>query len=85
MATPVEVSLWVSAYASAPGSGHGTGCVPAADSTTVGADSHGARPATAANLAENSPKLRCCECHRIRPNAAASQNAVVPPLPSATV
>ena len=77
--------MWVSAYASAPGSGCGAGCVPGADSTTVGADSHGARPAMAANRAENSPKLRCWACRRISPNAAASQKALVPPLPSTTV
>ncbi|SLI21922.1 Uncharacterised protein [Mycobacteroides abscessus subsp. abscessus] len=40
--------------------------------------------ATAANLLENSPLVRCSERSRIRPNAAASQNAVVPPLPSTT-
>ena len=68
-----------------PGSGRGTGCVPGTDATTVGSASHGARPAIAPNLAENSPKLRCWECLLISPNAAASQNALVPPLPSTTV
>ena len=34
---------------------------------------------------ETSPKLRCRECSRIRPNVAISQNALVPPLPSATL
>ena len=44
-----------------------------------------ARPAvTLANFAENSPKARCSARSRTSPNAAASQNAVVPPLPSAT-
>ena len=66
------------------GSGRGAGWLPGADSTTVGSDSHGARLATAANFAENSPKLRCWECSRISPNVAASQNALVPPLPSTT-
>jgi len=41
------------------GSAVGTGWLPGADSITAGSASHGARPATAANLAENSPKLRC--------------------------
>ena len=38
--------------------------------------------AALANLEENSPNTRCCDFSRTRPNAAASQNAVVPPLPS---
>ena len=59
MATPVEVSLWVRAYASTPGSAAGRGWRPAADSITVGAPSHGAAAVTAANLAENSPNARC--------------------------
>src|SRR5215472_8929542 len=51
---------------------------------TVGSLSHGARVVTAANFAENSPNDRCCDRWRISPNAAASQKAVVPPLPRAT-
>src|SRR6516225_8525036 len=51
---------------------------------TVGSFSHGARAVTAANFAENSPNDRCCDRSRISPNAAASQKAVVPPLPRAT-
>ena len=39
---------------------------------------------TAANLLENSPKVRCCARSRTRPNAAMSQKAVAPPLPSTT-
>jgi hypothetical protein len=70
---------------SARGSAVGTGRLPGADSITAGSASHGARPATTANLAENSPKLRCWEYSRISPNVAISQNALVPPLPSATV
>ena len=35
-----------------------------------------------ANFDENSPKLRCWLRRSIRPKVAASQNAVVPPLPS---
>ncbi len=37
---------------------------------------------TAANLAENSPHTSSWARSRISPNAAASQNAVEPPLPS---
>ena len=33
---------------------------------------------------ENSPKLRCWLCSLIKPNVAASQKQVVPPLPSTT-
>jgi hypothetical protein len=52
--------------------------------TTIGSARNGAPLATLANLLENSPKLRCSDFSRMRPAAAASQNAVVPPLPSAT-
>ena len=51
---------------------------------TVGSPSQGALVVTLANLLENSPNVRCCERCRTSPNAAASQNAVVPPLPSRT-
>ena len=51
---------------------------------TDGSFSQGARVVTVANFAENSPNDRCCDRSRISPKAAASQNAVVPPLPSAT-
>ena len=84
MRTPVDVSLWVSAYASTPASARGSGWVPGAEAITDGSLSHGARVVTDANLAENSPNDRCCDRSAISPNAAASQNAVVPPLPRAT-
>ena len=48
---------------------------------TVGSFSQGARVVTAANFAENSPNDRCCDRSWTSPNAAMSQNAVVPPLP----
>lgn len=51
---------------------------------TVGSPSHGAPVVTLANLLENSPNVRCCDFCRTSPNAAASQNAVVPPLLSST-
>ena len=39
---------------------------------------------TAANFEENSPNTRCSARRSTSPNAAASQNAVLPPLPSST-
>ena len=67
-----------------PGLGAGCGWVPGGDSMTVGASSHGAAAVTLANFDENSPNDRCCALWSTRPNAAISQNAVVPPLPSTT-
>ena len=43
-----------------------------------------ARPRRRRTWTENSPKTRCWLRCSIRPNVAASQNAVVPPLPSTT-
>src|SRR5262249_47725936 len=51
---------------------------------TSGGARCGAASAAAANLAENSPKLQCWLFHSMSPNVAASQNTVVPPLPSRT-
>ena len=84
MATPVEVSLWVSAYRSTEGSASGCGCVPTGDSITWGFFRWGAADTAAANLDENSPKLRCWLCASISPKVAASQKHVVPPLPRTT-
>ena len=39
---------------------------------------------TFANFDENSPNDRCSDLSLTRPNAAMSQKAVVPPLPSTT-
>ena len=50
----------------------------------MGSARNGAPAVTAANFWENSPKLECAERRCTSPKAAASQNAVVPPLPSAT-
>jgi len=44
----------------------------------------GAARVAAANLDENSPKLRCSLRSSISEKVAASQNVVVPPLPSST-
>ncbi len=67
-----------------PSSASGSGCVPGSDLMTDGSASQGAAVVTLANLDENSPKLRCWDRCVIRPNAATSQKAVVPPLPSTT-
>ena len=69
---------------STPVSPRATGWVPGGEAITVGSSSHGAACATLPNFAENSPNVRCCDFCRISPNAAISQNAVVPPLPSTT-
>ncbi len=46
---------------------------------TVGSSRKGAFFATEANFDENSPYVRCSDFFSIRPSAAASQKAVVPP------
>ena len=84
MATPVEVSLWVSAYVSMPASAIGIGCVPGAVDSTSGSSRNGAAAAACANFDENSPNVRCWLRCSIRPNVAMSQNTVDPPLPSIT-
>ena len=82
--TPVEVSLWAHATTSAAGSDFGRGASPGCELTTIGSARNGAPSVTLANLLENSPNVRCNACVRTIPKASASQNAVVPPLPSAT-
>jgi hypothetical protein len=61
-----------------------SGTPPGAASMTSGSSRWGAARVTAANLDENSPKLRCWLRASISPKLAASQKAVVPPLPRAT-
>ena len=56
--TPVEVSLWVSAYRSTAGSGRGCGWLPGGLEIRSGGSRCGAA-AAAANLPENSPNTRC--------------------------
>ena len=67
-----------------PASAMATGAVPGSALMTVGSPRNGACLAAEPNLAENSPKLRCCERSLIRQKVAMSQNAVAPPLPSTT-
>ena len=57
---------------------------PAPPRSRSGRPGTGRRAVAFANLAENSPKLRCSDRSRTRQAVAASQKAVVPPLPSAT-
>jgi len=84
MATPVEVSLCAQPMRSTDGSEVGSGALPGSALTTIGSPMNGLFLATEANFELNSPLVRCSDFSRIRPNAAASQNAVVPPLPRTT-
>jgi hypothetical protein len=63
-----------------PSSATSVGAEPGSDLRTVTGPRCGAAPAAVANLAPNSPKLANWARLRMRPNVAASQNAVVPPL-----
>ena len=81
---PVEVSLCAQATASALGSLVGSGASPGSALTTIGSARNGAPFVTVANFWENSPKVRCSARSRTSPAAAASQKAVVPPLPRTT-
>ena len=67
-----------------PASATLTGAVPGSDLMIVGSPRNGASLAAEANLAENSPKLRCWERSLIRQKVAMSQKAVAPPLPRTT-
>ena len=85
--TPVLVSLCAQAMTSASRStapAPSAGAEPGSALRTIGSPRKGAFFVTVANLAENSPKVRCWERSRTMPAARASQNAVVPPLPRAT-
>ena len=82
IATPVDVSLWVSAYRSMPSSTAGSGWVPVSDLTMVGSPRCGAFLTPSANFAPNSPKVRCWLRCSISECTAESQNVVAPPLAS---
>ncbi len=82
--TPVDVSLCAHAMTSASASLTGAGASPGGADTTIGSARNGARPVTVANFWVNSPYTRCSARWRTSPQAAASQNAVAPPLPSIT-
>ena len=83
-ATPVDVSLCAQAITSTDGSDCGLGALPASDLMITGSPTNGFLATEEANFALNSPKDRCSERLSISPNAAASQNAVAPPLPRMT-
>ncbi len=70
--------------ASTDGSDCGAGALPASALMTIGSPTNGLAATAEANFALNSPKVRCSDFLSIRPNAAASQNAVAPPLPRIT-
>jgi hypothetical protein len=53
--TPVEVSLWAQAIASAAASARGSGASPGSASIRIGASRKGAVVVDLANLPENSP------------------------------
>ncbi len=65
-----------------PGVPTASALVPGGASMTWGSSRNGAALAAVANFDENSPKLRCWLFFSMSPNVAASQNNVVPPLPS---
>ncbi len=81
---PVDVSLCAHASTSHDGSAVGSGALPGSALTTTGSARNGAPRVESANLEENSPYARCSARSRTSPNAATSQNAVDPPLPSTT-
>src|SRR6267154_175974 len=83
-ATPVEVSLCAQAMRSTDGSDCGFGALPGSALTMMGSPTNGFLATHEANFELNSPYVRCSERLSIRPNAAASQNAVEPPLPRTT-
>jgi hypothetical protein len=58
--------------------------VPGSALSMIGSPMNGFFFTAEANFALNSPNARCSERLSISPNAAASQNAVAPPLPSTT-
>ena len=72
------------AIASTDGSERGSGALPGSALSTIGSPMNGFFSTAQANLELNSPYARCSDRLSISPNAAASQNAVAPPLPSTT-
>ena len=62
----------------------GSGALPASAFTITGSPTNGFLLTVEANFELNSPYVRCSDRVSMRPNAAASQNAVEPPLPRMT-
>ena len=65
-----------------PAAATASGWSPGSALMICGSPRCGAAAAAVPNFEENSPKCRCWLRWSISPNVAASQNAVVPPLPS---
>src|SRR6187402_580384 len=82
--TPVDVSLCAQAMRSTDSSDCGFGALPASALTMIGSPTNGFLATQDANFALNSPNVRCSERLSTSPKAAASQNAVDPPLPRMT-
>ena len=82
--TPVEVSLCGQAYTSMPAAGSISLREPTGASITCGVIQERRRGGLWRTCAPNSPKVRCWLRFSISEKAAASQNAVDPPLPSTT-
>jgi hypothetical protein len=80
----VEVSLCGQVITSALASATGVGASPGGAECTIGSSKKGASAVTVANFCENSPHTRWTARLLIKPQAAASQKAVDPPLPSMT-
>ena len=83
-ATPVDVSFCTLAYASTPASAVRNAAAPPGAVCTVGSPRNGASFTTLANFDPNSPKSASWARSRTSPNAAVSQNALVPPLDKTT-
>ena len=67
-----------------PSMGTAVGWCPGLVLITSGSPRWGAAAAALANLELNSPNCTCWLRESMRPKVAASQNAVVPPLPRST-
>jgi hypothetical protein len=69
---------------STDGSDCGAGALPASALITTGSPTNGFLATAEANFELNSPYVRCSDRLSMSPKAAASQNAVEPPLPRMT-
>src|SRR5918992_3008208 len=84
VATPVEVSLWVSAYTSTAGEASGGVQLPGAAEMISGGSRWVASWAARANLELNSPNTTCWLRRAIKEKTSASHRMVVPPTPMTT-
>ena len=81
--TPVEVSLWAQASTSAAGSATGSGASPGSASITIGSARKGAAGGRLGELLRELAVGQVEGAIAHEPGLAASQKAVVPPLPRA--